>query len=196
MTGTLPGTQVGGKEWAGTPAGSFTTTLPPFSIRMEPFAFRPTTSRRSTNFPSFSIILGDLHPHLSALPFAVVALALAIGIARQPSVVSSPQIIGAGWIGGALYALNSWDLPTYFGLIALALLWNSRKMGWKSIAIRVGILCATALIAWAPFLAHFTPPLSGDESVVPSAFRNVPIVSTIFKIIGANHWEYTSAGSF
>ncbi len=154
------------------------------------------TIQTINEFPSFSIILGDLHPHLSALPFAVVALALAIGIARQPSVVSFPQIIGAGWIGGALYALNSWDLPTYFGLIALALLWNSRKMGWKSIAIRVGILCATALIAWAPFLAHFTPPLSGDESVVPTAFRNVPIVSSIFKIIGANHWEYTSAGEF
>jgi YYY domain-containing protein len=147
-------------------------------------------------FPSFSIILGDLHPHLSALPFAVVSLALAIGFARQPSVVSYPQIIGAGWVGGALYALNSWDLPTYFSLIALAVLWNIRRTGWKSILIRFGLLCATALIAWAPFLAHFTPPLAADESVVPSAFRNVPIISSIFKIIGANHWEYTSAGEF
>jgi len=148
-------------------------------------------------FPSFSIILGDLHPHLSALPFAVVALALSISIARQPSILTYPQIVGAGWISGALYALNSWDLPTYFGLIALAVLWNLRRTGLRKILIGLAVLCATALIAWAPFLVHFTPPLAADESVVPPAFRNVPIISSIFMIIGSTHqWDYTSAGEF
>ena len=157
----------------------------------------PAISIQTINeFPAFSIILGDFHPHLSALPFVIVALALAIGIARQPRIAGYAQIVGAGWIGGALYALNSWDLPTYFGLIALALLWNLRKTGWRQIAIRIALLCATALVAWLPFLISFTPPLAGDSSTVPSAFRGVPILDTIFRIIGTNSWEYTSAGEF
>jgi uncharacterized membrane protein len=48
------------------------------------------TGRRETNlepiaeFPAFSFALGDLHPHVLALPFAFLSLALALAWWRQP----------------------------------------------------------------------------------------------------------------
>ncbi|MEZ4496677.1 MAG: DUF2298 domain-containing protein [Thermomicrobiales bacterium] len=89
-------------------------------------------------FPAFGIILGDLHPHFMALPFTIVALATAAAIARNATPVGWTPVVLAGVLGGALYGLNSWDLPTYFGLIALALIWNGQSMGARAIALRVG----------------------------------------------------------
>jgi YYY domain-containing protein len=149
-----------------------------------------------TEFPSFSIILGDLHPHLMALPFTIVVLAFAILIARQQTPVTYPQLGAAGLLGGGLYAMNTWDLPTYFGLVLIAILWNLRSTGRRQILLRGGTAVAVAAVAWAPFILTFTPPGGADSSTIPSAVRNIPILKTIFKTVGANDFAFTSAGEF
>jgi YYY domain-containing protein len=154
------------------------------------------TTETINEFPSFSIILGDLHPHLTALPFTIVVLAFAIILARQATLVTYPQVIAAGLIGGALYGMNTWDMPTYFGLLLLAIVWNLRSSGRREIAIRGGIAIATALIAWAPFILNFTPPAGADPATIPSFARNIPGLKTLFTIVGGNRFDYTSAGEF
>ncbi len=80
-------------------------------------------------FPSFSFLLGDLHPHVMALPFTLMALALAFNLllfgmesnsSGQTSILLVFGLTGA--LIGSLYALNSWDYPTFLliGLLGLA----------------------------------------------------------------------------
>lgn len=72
-------------------------------------------------FPSYSIVLGDVHPHYMSLPFFTLALALSIASIKIPinsqkkiyfNLIISPIII-------ALYAINSWDLITILTLFTI-----------------------------------------------------------------------------
>ena len=82
-----------------------------------------------TEFPSFSFLLGDLHAHVLAIPFLLLALASALNIH------SSDDRLDAGWLrrnpaqavwvslsGGALAFINFWDFPTFLAIFAAALL--------------------------------------------------------------------------
>jgi YYY domain-containing protein len=97
-------------------------------------------------FPFFSFLLGDNHPHVLALPFVLLAIGLALNlflhlIQQRPA--ANPEepgnnprqwwnpvayalendwllFIFSGLILGALGFLNTWDLPIYLGLLVLA----------------------------------------------------------------------------
>ena len=78
-------------------------------------------------FPSFSFLLGDLHAHVLALPFTVLALAFAMQVA-----LSGPrsdllwravaEALAAGLSVGMLYAINSWSYPVAAGILAAAVI--------------------------------------------------------------------------
>jgi len=70
-------------------------------------------------FPFFSFLLGDMHPHVLALPFVLLVLALALNLFRSRDRLDWPEVGLLGLLVGALGFLNSWDLPTY-GLIVVA----------------------------------------------------------------------------
>jgi YYY domain-containing protein len=100
-------------------------------------------------FPAFSFILGDNHPHVLALPFVLLAIGLALNLfIRQVTngrgqlpgdLATSPTAHSPWWnpvafaldndwllfvfsalILGSLGFLNTWDLPIYLGLLILA----------------------------------------------------------------------------
>jgi YYY domain-containing protein len=85
-----------------------------------------------TEFPFFSFILGDLHPHVMAAPFVLMAFALAVNFWRWETRLSFdtwrrhwPALLLAAVCLGALGFLNAWDLPTLAFLVsALVLLRN------------------------------------------------------------------------
>jgi YYY domain-containing protein len=96
-------------------------------------------------FPAFSFLLGDMHPHLLALPFVLVAITLALNAYRRaaferdpsPEPDKEPAIEASIWISlketlrlsrlaplagyalvlGALGFLNTWDFPIYWALM-------------------------------------------------------------------------------
>ncbi len=70
-------------------------------------------------FPFFSFLLGDMHPHVLALPFVFIVLALAVGLMRRGFPPSGREMLLIGVVVGSLGFLNAWDLPTY-GLIVVA----------------------------------------------------------------------------
>jgi YYY domain-containing protein len=100
-------------------------------------------------FPFFSFLLGDNHPHVLALPFVLLAVGLAFNlllrqmgrrqttameeagskpISRQPWWNPVAFALDNDWllfvfsalILGSLGFLNTWDLPIYLGLVMLA----------------------------------------------------------------------------
>jgi YYY domain-containing protein len=97
-------------------------------------------------FPFFSFLLGDNHPHVLALPFVLLALALALNVLLRPrdetevAPTGDEQgwwqracaCVGSLWRGrpvelvlvalllGGLGFLNTWDYPIYLVVLVLA----------------------------------------------------------------------------
>lgn len=140
---------------------------------------RPETADKTiTEFPGYSIAVGDLHAHVMNLPVAAALLLLITSIvlgrrAGWTAVahgVSAPrrnQAIAASAAIAMLLAMsamaNSWDVPIYLTLLGLALMAVSRARGVALIpaALEAGCICAVLLVAAMvlslPFWMHFTP---------------------------------------
>ncbi len=89
-----------------------------------------------TEFPFFSFWLGDLHPHVLALPGGVLALALVLATLVRPTFPTFAhgrhgwvELVLTGIILGSLSVINSWDLPAYVLLYAGALLVTHARGG-------------------------------------------------------------------
>ena len=75
-------------------------------------------------FPFFSFMLGDLHPHMMVIPFAILFMGFALNFFRSPlpdirkldyRVYGGALAMGVA-LGGVAFA-NMWDLPTYAALL-------------------------------------------------------------------------------
>lgn len=127
-----------------------------------------------TEFPFFSFYLGDLHPHVLSLPWTLLALTLALNVLAQNR---APNFRSrGGWIEllltaiilGGLYAINSWDLPTYLLLYfgALALLYaqlagSPRRFFWAHFVQQAGLTLVASYIVYGLFHATFAAPTQG-----------------------------------
>lgn len=127
-----------------------------------------------TEFPIFSFILGDLHPHVMALPFGLLALGLALNLFLAPSLGLRPLfrhvwLWGGTALGlGALGFLNSWDLPTYGFILAGAVLLQGRLEGRgviRSLAL-IALCLSLALALYWPFYAGFAAQARGALPVL------------------------------
>lgn len=149
-----------------------------------------------TEFPFFSFYLGDLHPHVLALPFVLLVVALALAtLVRSTLPIAGTAAFGrielvfAGLMLGSLYMLNSWDAPTYGFLYAVALALLVRRMvperGWRwwvRYARQLAPVLLTALVLFAPFLLTFDSFAGQDQ--VPPPFDTIPIIRTLGRTLG------------
>jgi len=142
-----------------------------------------------TEFPAFSFILGDLHPHVMSLPFLVLVLSLGLNMFR------SEDEFGLGWLRrhpveagavalftGSLAFINIWDLPTMAAVLILLVFLKSygdgrgdlQQAAWKGAAVLVPIL-ALGVIMFLPFYLTLGGQASGilplqDVSTRPFLF--------------------------
>jgi len=147
-----------------------------------------------TEFPAFSYLLGDLHPHLLAMPFTALVVALALNLflsnhstdLTEPGTesgfwkLSLPEFIGALLLG-FIIGLNSWDFPACL-LVVLGTVWISTPGKWPRKAFAsVRLLAATVLVT----LVFYWPYLLTAESQVqglvlnffnPTQFRQLLLV--------------------
>ncbi len=135
-----------------------------------------------TEFPAFSLLLGDLHAHVLALPISIVALAITVSTfqGQTPltwrSWISRPErLLLAGAVFAALFMTNSWDVltfgPLWFGAAFVAF----RRVGWgwalsvfnaaRYLALPVG----AALLLAAPFIANLDTTSRAVELVALDA---------------------------
>ena len=84
-----------------------------------------------TEFPFFTFLFADLHAHLMAMPFTLlavgIALAVVLGAFRGGSRTRwtaghAARLLLLGLTVGALRVLNTWDFPTYAALATGAVL--------------------------------------------------------------------------
>ncbi len=144
-------------------------------------------------FPAFSFILGDMHPHVLALPFVLLAIGLALNLflktlRPQPDCASAPGRkrpgewpLSAGEMAlyavclGGLGFLNTWDFPIYLLLVALsfglALLLRGGT-GLASAAKQATLLFGAIMLAgialYLPFWRSFQTQASG---ILPNIFN-------------------------
>ncbi len=119
--------------------------------------------------PQFSFILGDMHPHVLALPFALLAITLAAGLAfRQHPLPGWGYVLLAIWVGGMVF-MNSWDaiyLPFLFGAEVLRRLMRQRQ-GVLHLADIIGALGFALIITlltvalYFPWFLSFTSQAGG-----------------------------------
>ncbi len=146
----------------------------------------PTGYQNITEFPAFSFLLADLHAHVLALPFTVLAIAVALNflLARGRGLAAlggnngwrALTLVSAAVIIGGLYAMNGWDLPTYAGLALLCLAaqqWRAygRRFS-QALLVSVATLAVSGLvlglILYLPFIATFSSPSQGIGVIPPT----------------------------
>ena len=110
-----------------------------------------------TEFPFFSFLLGDLHAHVSALPYLMLTLALALALLVAPEPPGMQWLKNRPWEWGtlaialgALAFVNAWDLPVY--LCLLGMVGMVRWLGWQN----------------RPAAAQLHGPLPSDSNVADS----------------------------
>lgn len=131
-------------------------------------------------FPQFSFLLADVHPHVLSLPFAVMALGLALNIALMGRKPNAGETIFYGIVIGGLIFLNTWDGPIYaaafVGADALRRLLQRGHLSGADARGLIGFglaLLIVALVAYLPFIAAFRSQAAGivPNIVYPTAFR-------------------------
>jgi YYY domain-containing protein len=101
----------------------------------------PLNGETINEFPFFSFLLNDMHPHMLVLPLVLLVLGLALALlkagALRPHDAASARARRRGLLGGgldnglrlfvyalalgSLYVANTWDYPTYLLIVLVAL---------------------------------------------------------------------------
>ena len=124
-----------------------------------------------TEFPFFSFLFADLHAHMIAIPFTLLAIGLALNI------LVGMRAAGRWWLAaaatalalalGALWAINSWDYPTYV-LLSVAGIGAGAYLARGKPLARLALFLALAagtvvmsILAFLPFHLDYHPYPTG-----------------------------------
>jgi len=133
-------------------------------------------------FPFFSYLLADLHPHVLAMPFVLLAIAFCLNFFMSKNEVLSFEGSFTMWfrriefwlaaiIFGSLAFLNTWDFPIYVALFCIVLIYKRVvRYGWSWQRIweflKIGFLIALAgVLLYLPFYIGFSSQAGG---ILPS----------------------------
>ena len=132
-------------------------------------------------FPFFSFLLGDMHPHVMSIPFIALFVGIALNIYRLPSdfwrnyrsVYPYAIVITAALVLGGLGFNNLWDMPTFAALLIGILALKAYREGSdipQSIALAffpVGLaILALAVLMYSPYLLDINAGVNGIGVVI------------------------------
>ena len=132
-------------------------------------------------FPGFSFLLGDMHPHVLALPFVLLALAVALQVMRREMRDERAGTEGHPWLPqlgglfllvpiclGALGFLNTWDFPIYVAVLMAAYgLGRWPRYGrWRlallrDVVVMGGLVTVVGALLYVPFYIGFQSQAGG-----------------------------------
>ena len=132
-----------------------------------------------TEFPFFTFLFGDLHAHLMALPFTLLAIGLSLAVVMSgrggggesgsrwgPAELARLALLGLAV--GSLRAINTWDVPVYMLLAAAAVCLAAWfRNGGLSLKVLLESGAKTAIVVAVGFLA-FLPYHDSTETFFTS----------------------------
>ena len=122
-----------------------------------------------TEFPFFTFLFADFHPHMMTMPFAVLGLALGftllVGLSRVSLRASWPWVVVAtlAVAVGSLWSINSWEYPAY----ALLMLGCVAAAGWvmpTTLRTRLAVTAGLSLLALTVSYLAFQPFHAATET--------------------------------
>ena len=163
-------------------------------------------------FPFFSFMLGDLHPHVTSLPLVALFLGAALNfwLTPYPGLFwhhwrSALEILVVGFLLGALAFTNTWDLPVFWALIACAALLRAYAFGlglaWPAV-LSAGatalVVLALALLLFLPYYLTFRAGVGGISAVSWASSRPVhllaiwaPLLVGVAPMVAVLFWRTT-----
>jgi YYY domain-containing protein len=111
-----------------------------------------------TEFPYFSFLLGDLHPHYMAIPFVLLVVALAasrwLDAEGWPDL---PTLLFGGVALGTLIPTSTWDVPTFWGVYLLASVGDAwrREASREKLLARLPALVLPVVVAFLLAVPYF-----------------------------------------
>ena len=138
-----------------------------------------------TEFPFFTFLFADLHAHMMAIPFTLLAMGLSLAIVfaaadgtksrlvqggkvRTLSALAErmggmPRLVFLGIAIGSLAPLNTWDLPTYLIVASAAILFAEfLAHGGLGLVVLVRAGVKSAFVAGVGFAAFLPYHLAGE----------------------------------
>lgn len=132
--------------------------LPPFDF-WEPTRIVPPAGITISEFPYFTYLFADLHPHLMAFPMTIVALALGVNLLLSADSVGwrlALSVAIGSIVLGAIIATNPWDFPTYLAVVALGAAVGAfarrRRLDWSVLIRPTFWLVALAILSFILYL--------------------------------------------
>jgi YYY domain-containing protein len=121
-------------------------------------------------FPQFSFLLADTHPHVLALPFVMLALGMALNLLLTWRNPTRTEVVFYGLCVGGLAFLNTWDGPVY--LVALVGADGLRRLmrngsgrltrdDWKGLLLLGLALLGLTIVPYLPFWLGFRSQAGG-----------------------------------
>jgi YYY domain-containing protein len=149
-------------------------------------------------FPGFSFLLGDMHPHVLALPFVLLVLAIALrALLWKPQEAEAGDDTDAWWAPvkqmsflvplclGALGFLNTWDFPIYWLVFVAAYglrRWaRFRRFSWpflRDVGLTGAMTAVLGGLLYLPFYVGFQSQAGGllPTLYVGTRFRHYFVV--------------------
>jgi len=142
-------------------------------------------------FPAFSFLLADLHPHVLALPFVILCILLAFewfisakddehNWHDKEKVV---RVVFSALILGSLIFLNTWDYPIYAFIFVMAAIMGNFPVPdgfkWKllkgQVVKEIIPVLVLSIVFFLPFLISLQTQAGGilPNLIFPSRFRQV-----------------------
>jgi YYY domain-containing protein len=158
-----------------------------------------TETEAIDEMPAFSFLLGDMHPHVLALPFGVLAVALALEwllaasdvgqvtsdttspVTRHLSLVTLDRLLLSSLLLGGLSFLNTWDFPIYWFLTVAAFAagfglwwgWGELLNRWRPLGLTALALAVLSVALYLPFYLSFQSQAGGllPNLIFPTRFQ-------------------------
>ena len=140
-----------------------------------------TGGNEITEFPFFTFLYADLHAHMIAIPFAVLALGLAIvaflraGMEQLSKFETLMSLVILGVAVGSLRLINSWDYPTQLILAAGFIFAGEFLYGHRGkligIGHAIGKVAIVAIVGYVVFLPFHSNFELFNNGIDPSKFQ-------------------------
>jgi YYY domain-containing protein len=143
-------------------------------------------------FPQFSFLLADSHPHVMALPYVLLCIGLALNVLLRGRAPDTTEIVFYALCLGGLIFLNTWDGPIYMTLLVGAEALRRLQAGgalarrdWLALVVLGIKIVVLALVFYLPFLIGFRSQAGGilPNWIHPTLFRQYFLVFGPFVLI-------------